>query len=184
MRGKGDAAVAKARRKRANADLSKYLEMALEAGARDAVVIPANLVQCAEWVRLKCQYGCGGYDRCRTCPPHSPTPEVTRRVVGEFKRAILIHGDHHTDVSAIAADLEREAFLDGFYRAFSFHSGPCHFCASCDPAKPCRNPSRARPAMEAAGIDVFATARAAGLPLEVVRDDTCPQNYYSLVLID
>jgi predicted metal-binding protein len=105
-------------------------------------------------------------------------------VLSEFRRAILIHGDGNADVSDIAADLEREVFLDGYYRALSFHSGPCHHCASCDPSKPCRRPYRARPAMEAAGIDVFATARAAGLPLEVVRDETCPQNYYSLVLVD
>jgi hypothetical protein len=38
--------------------------------------------------------------------------------------------------------------------------------------------------MEAAGIDVFATARAAGLPIEVVRDEKCPQNYYALVLVE
>ena len=40
----------------------------------------------------------------------------------------------------------------------------------------CMHPDKARPAMEAAGIDVFATARAAGLPIEVVRDADCSQN--------
>jgi hypothetical protein len=38
--------------------------------------------------------------------------------------------------------------------------------------------------MEAAGIDVFATARAAGLPIEVVRSEECPQNYYALLLVE
>jgi hypothetical protein len=37
--------------------------------------------------------------------------------------------------------------------------------------------------MEAAGIDVFATARAAGLPIEVVPSTDCRQNYYSLILV-
>jgi predicted metal-binding protein len=176
--------VAKARAKRADQDLAKYVQMATEAGAPGAKVVATEHVYCADWVRLKCQYGCGGYGRRLSCPPYSPTPETTRRVVSEFRRALLIHGDEHTDVSRIAGDIEREAFLDGFYRAFSFHSGPCNFCSSCDPAKPCNNPSRARPAMEASGIDVFATARAAGFPIEVVRDEGCRQNYYSLVLID
>jgi hypothetical protein len=38
--------------------------------------------------------------------------------------------------------------------------------------------------MEACGIDVFATARAAGLPIAVAtcRDDE--QNYYGLVLVE
>ena len=38
--------------------------------------------------------------------------------------------------------------------------------------------------MEAAGINVFATARAAGLPIEVVISTDCPQNYYALVLVE
>ena len=48
----------------------------------------------------------------------------------------------------------------------------------------CQHPDMARPAMEAAGIDVFATARAAGLPIEVVRSTDSPQDYYCLVLVD
>ncbi len=46
------------------------------------------------------------------------------------------------------------------------------------------DPDLARPAMEAAGIDVFATARAAGLPIEVVRTQDGQQDYYSLVLVE
>jgi hypothetical protein len=37
---------------------------------------------------------------------------------------------------------------------------------------------------EAAGIDVYATARGNGFPIEVVRDEGCEQNYYGLVLIE
>ncbi len=53
-----------------------------------------------------------------------------------------------------------------------------------DDASEYKHPDLARPAMEAVGIDVFATARAAGLPIEVVRSKKCPQNYYSLVLVE
>jgi hypothetical protein len=38
--------------------------------------------------------------------------------------------------------------------------------------------------MEAAGIDVYATARNNGFPIEVVTDEKCEQNYYGLVLIE
>lgn len=164
--------------------LGKYVEMALNAGADNAKLIPAHEVYTAQWVRLRCQYGCGMYGRCLTCPPHSPTPEQTRRVLEEYSIALLIHTTGEADISEIASSIERAVFLDGYYKAFSFHAGPCHLCESCDPSKPCRNPSKARPAMEAAGIDVFATAHRAGLPLEVVRTRRCPQNYYSLVLIE
>ena len=38
--------------------------------------------------------------------------------------------------------------------------------------------------MEAYGIDVFATARANGFPIEVVRDEEDEQHHNGLVLID
>ncbi len=91
----------------------------------------------------------------------------------------------------IARTLEHKAFLAGYYKAFAFVCGPCWLCKTCAIAKQkrgkvaaCKHPDLARPAMEAAGIDVFATARAAGLPIEVVRSEECPQNYYALVLVE
>ncbi len=38
--------------------------------------------------------------------------------------------------------------------------------------------------MEACGIDVYATARGNGFPIEVVKDETDDQNYYGVVLIE
>jgi predicted metal-binding protein len=81
------------------------------------------------------------------------------------------------------APLEREIFLAGFYKALGFGSGPCRGCPECN-FDGCRHPEDARPSMEACGIDVFATVRANGCPIEVVRDEGDEQNYYGLVLID
>jgi predicted metal-binding protein len=161
-------------------------------GALDAVVVsPPQQVFTAAWVRLRCQYGCSGYGLCLTCPPHSPTPETTRKMLDEYRSAILIHSDQWSLTREIAQALELKIFLGGYYQAFAFVCGPCDFCKTCvvARAKPgkaavCKHPEQARPAMEAAGIDVFATARAAGLPIEVVRTTKCPQNYYALVLVE
>jgi hypothetical protein len=38
--------------------------------------------------------------------------------------------------------------------------------------------------MESCGIDVFATARGNGFPIEVVKDFKSAQNYYGVVLIE
>ncbi len=92
----------------------------------------------------------------------------------------------------IARTLERTIFLAGYYKAFAFVCGPCWLCKTCaaiakgkpGKAAACKHPDKARPAMEAAGIDVFATARAAGLPIEVIRTEECPQDYYALVLVE
>jgi predicted metal-binding protein len=145
--------------------------------------VRASSVATAAWVRLKCQFGCGGYGEHLTCPPHSPKPEQTAAVLACYTRCILVHGDEWTDMQEIVSALEREIFLDGYHKAFGMGSGPCSACASC-PERGCRHPERARPAMEACGIDVYATARANGYPIEVLRSTGCAGNYYGLVLID
>ena len=165
---------------------AQWVEAAKRLGAKDAKVISPESVVTAAWVRLKCQYGCGGWGQRLTCPPHSPTPEQTRAVLDCYRVALLVHcpggGEWHS-IERIVADLEREVFLAGHYKAFAFGSGPCDLCDECT-FEHCLHPHQARPAMEAAGIDVFATARGNGFPIEVVTDHECPQNYYGLVLIE
>jgi predicted metal-binding protein len=168
-----------------------FCQEARRLGALDAVAVSPQKVYTATWVRLRCQFGCSEYGQCLTCPPHSPTPETTRKVLDEYQNAVLLHGDDTESLREIARQLEKKVFLAGYYKAFAFLCGPCRLCKTCSVSKrkserqaECRHPELARPAMEAAGIDVFATARAAGLPIEVVQSEDCPQNYYALVLIE
>jgi len=44
----------------------------IELGASSAKVISAKDASVEQWVRYKCQYGCGGYARYFTCPPLCP----------------------------------------------------------------------------------------------------------------
>lgn len=165
--------------------LEKYTKRALKLGALDAKQVSVKTIVTAPWVRVKCQYGCSGYGQCLTCPPYSLTPEQTARMLKEYQIALLIHGNDHTNVTGIVAKLEREAFLDGFYKAFAMGSGPCRLCDECNlKDEECLNPDDARPAMEACGIDVFQTARNNGFPIEVVKNQSCDQNYYGIVLIE
>jgi predicted metal-binding protein len=172
--------------------LDEFRHEALEMGAIDAVVVsPKQQVYTANWVRLRCQYGCSEYGKCLTCPPYSPNAETTRKILDEYQSAILLHGSQCESLRKIARDLEHQIFLAGYYKAFAFVCGPCWTCKTCGIARKkrgavveCKHPDLARPAMEAAGIDVFATARGAGLPIEVVKTTNCAQNYYSLVLVE
>ena len=172
----------KKRTKRKPADT--FVKRAVELGATDAKVVSTSQVFTGEWVRQKCRYGCGAYASSRNCPPHSPTPAQTRKVLDEYDAAILIHGDRTTDIRSVVVKLEREVFLAGHYKAFGYACGPCHLCEECSIDGACLQPHEARPAMEACGIDVFATARAAGFPIQVVTDHDCEQNYYGLVLVE
>jgi len=80
--------------------------------------------------------------------------------------------------------LETKAFLAGFHKAFVFGAGPCTLCASCAEDGICRHPDKARPAMEGSGIDVYTTARNAGIHLEPVTDKLQYVKYIGLLLLE
>lgn len=173
---------ARARKSQPNLALVEKIILARKpAGIRR--IDPRN-VPTAEWVRIKCQYGCGGYGSCLTCPPHSPTPERTRRLLDEYTVAYLIHwGDSIARRKDLAA-IERKVFLSGWHKAFMLATGPCELCRECNLEAGCVHPDLARPAMEACGIDVFQTARNAGFAIEVVKTTGDQPNYFSLLLVE
>ena len=172
----------------------KYRTMALRPPVHTASIIDVDRVVVADWVRLKCQYGCGAYGNRLTCPPYSPTPEEMKKILSGYSKALFYvfdfqgnyakHRAQRRTMRKHLAEIEREMFLDGFYRAFGMASGPCNLCRSCDTSQPCPKPREARPSMEACGIDVYATAKNAGFKLEVVRDydDIC--QFCHLILIE
>jgi predicted metal-binding protein len=164
-------------------DLKRFLRKSLELGAREARIIAPKTVVTGPWVRWKCQFGCGGYNSSLMCPPHSPPPEETRRVLNSYQKAILFESGG-LDTKEIAAKLEREIFLGGYYKALGLGAGPCRLCRSCAFEEGCRHPEEARPALEACGVDVFATARRHGFKIEVVKTYKDPQHYFGLLLIE
>ncbi len=175
-------------------DLRDWCERALALGAEAARPLAPGLVVTADWVRLKCQFGCDGYGLCRTCPPYSLTPDQTRRLLDGYSRALLLRVGPHTgyddsDKYSLAArsaavELEREMFLAGYHRVWSLGAGPCATCATCDMDKPCVDPEHARPSLESCGIDVFGTVRNAEWAIDVVRDKEDQYRFFSLVLVD
>lgn len=173
-------------------NLNQYLKKALKMGADEAKLIDAKHIATGNWVRLKCQYGCSGYGKCLTCPPFSPKPEYTKKMISEYNKALIL--SYHSKpgqeraqrrkMHKAVANLEREIFLDGYYKAFAMVAGPCRFCVPCDVEHSCRFPEFARPAMEACGIDVYKTASNAGIKLEVVKSTKDISKYCCLILIE
>jgi predicted metal-binding protein len=85
----------------------------------------------------------------------------------------------------LMTDLERAAFKLGYRYAAAFSGGECVLCDECvgqTSGDPCRHPFAARPSMEAVGIDVVATAEAAGLSVELPAADH--PAWTGLLLID
>jgi len=164
-------------------ELEKWAARAVKLGAKTAKIIATETVKTAEWVRMKCRFGCGGWDGCLTCPPHSPMPQQTQRMLDDYQWAVLFRMKQGGS-REIAAKLEREVFLAGYYKAFGMASGPCELCAECDVEEPCRYPERARPAMEACGIDVFETVRRNGFRIKVLTSTSQRGHYFGMVLIE
>jgi len=163
--------------------LRELCRLAVEMGAADAKVISPRNVVVRNWVRLKCQYGCGGYGKSLTCPPYTPTPDQMREVLNGYSQAVLVRfAPPEMDSHKIMVKLEREVFLSGHYSAFALAAGPCEMCAECNLSN-CAHPREARPSMESCGIDVYATAHKAGMSLQVVRKRDETPRYYGLLLV-
>ncbi len=173
--------------KKASRPKKAYRELsarALSLGAVSARVIDAATVVTAEWVLYKCRFGCPGWGGRHSCPPRTPAPSATARMIEDYSVGVLFGGGDNEDIHKIVFPLEREAFLRGFYKAFGFASGPCRLCARCDLDASCRRPWEMRPAMEACGIDVFATARANGYKIETLKSEKECGSYFGLLLVE
>lgn len=116
---------------------------------QDIKPISKDMIVVADWVRFKCRYGCRAYGKHLCCPPYAPTLEEMRRVVAEYKTAILAsfeavpgpgtdpkHTHHYlmnsvTHLHETVYQLEIKAFLSGYYKALGFYAMPCALCETC-----------------------------------------------------
>jgi predicted metal-binding protein len=176
-------------------DLAPWTERALALGCDRAKMIDPASVAVAQWVRMKCLYGCDEPGVYKTCPPDgAPALDDTRALLREYSRGILLgvgplQGEQHSDeesrrLNDAALALERELFLAGFHKTWTMGAGPCDICAACSQGNPCPTPELARPSMEGCGVDVFTTVRRAGWEIEVVKDRDDEYRYFALVLVD
>lgn len=162
-------------------DLERYKEKAIEIGASKAKILKTEDILIDERVILKCQVPrCFGYGVGAHCPPNTLKPAELRMYLKKYKWAIFFVIDVPPEVIVrdkatikervavyqkvykIVSDIESAAFYDGYYLAFGFAAGSCRhtFCGlenNClaMEGQRCRFSLRARPSMEAVGIDVY-----------------------------
>jgi predicted metal-binding protein len=169
--------------------LKAYRKKALEMGIDEAKIVHPGSITTAPWVRMKCQFGCPNFGRGLCCPPYSPPPDITRKVIDSYQKAILLHKRFNqeevtTGFNESIVRLERRIFLDGYYKVWSMGTGRCRICKECEPTGFCKHGAKARPSMEACGIDVYKTARDNGFPINVVRTHEEERNHFGLVLVE
>lgn len=196
-------------------DLNGYIgRVVSDFGASDARIITATQVIIDERVRLKCSYPkCMFYGTNAHCPPHAMDLDLIRKIISKYRYGIFIRYDVPSEEFAgpavarnstrrgqqkmhdIVTKLESAAFYDGYHLAVGFGCGPCkHIFCPTEPCSAltiggaCRHPSRARGAMECAGMDVFTMASMAGWDVYPIGGSVKPAEVpraasYGLVLV-
>jgi len=150
----------------------------------------------AQWARMKCLFGCKNYGKCGTCPPNVPSVPECEAFFSGYKNGVVFHFSkkvarpedrfaYTRKVNLKLLKLEREVFLSGYYKTFLLFMDSCNLCASCTGVREeCNNPKLARPTPESMAVDVFATVRKIGYPIQVLSDYSQQMNRYAFLLIE
>jgi predicted metal-binding protein len=175
--------------KRLEAIFSKY-EMT------DFKWIDPKEIVTAEWVRVKCMFGCWNYGKRSCCPPNTPSVSECRQFFNEYVQGVIFHfakavdkpDDRHAwarEINQRLLSVEREIFLIDYPKAFVLLIASCNICEECTGVREdCKNPKLARPAPDAMAVDVYTTARKFGFPIHVLNDYGQTMNRYAFLLVE
>lgn len=149
----------------------------------------------AQWVRMKCMYGCGNYGQNASCPPNVPSVSECERFFKEYSEAVIFHFEKKVDkpedrhdwskkINSRLSKLERETFINGNQRAFMLFMDSCSLCEECAGNRDeCKLPRTARPSPESMAVDVFSTVRQFGFHIEVCKDYDQAMNRYAFFMV-
>ena len=158
----------------------------MENGVKNAIQITIDQIVFDHRTYLKCMFGCEGSNPKTLChsQPGRIMPWEYEPILRKYSWGILIHSNDNRIAQKVALNMEKRAFVDGFYFAFSLSD--CDLCNNCSRScgKSCAHYTDVRPSMHNTGIDVFKTVRGLGLPINTLKEHGEEQNCYSLVLFE
>jgi len=167
-----------------------------ENGYDDFKWISGKDVVVSQWPRFKCIYGCSSYGQKGACPPSVPPVAECREFFREYEHIAVIHlqkklgkpddrKEWSRKINTRLLKLEKAAFLSGHQKAFLLFMDECRICEECPGTRnECKNLQLSRPCPEGLGVDVFATVRKLGFPIEVLTDYGQEMNRYSFLMIE
>jgi len=179
--------------------LQRLLDTGQKYGLNAILPFSTDKINVAEWVHLKCRYGCNRYNTNWCCPPATPDPDKVRQVLSEYQKALLLVGskscaDFYRNNGRKRAgqvrcwkgtvSLERMLFLEGYYKAFSLVGECCALCKECAFPEDCQFPQEKRPSVESFSIDVIGTLKNLGTSSKVATQTTETFNYYGIILLE
>jgi predicted metal-binding protein len=109
-------------------------------------------------------------------------------VAFHFEKKVAKPEDRHAwarEVNQGLVKLETAVFLSGYDKAFMLVMDSCSLCADCPGTRvECKSPELARPTPESMAVDVYATVKQYGYPIEVLTDSGQRMNRYALLMIE
>jgi len=149
----------------------------------------------AQWVRVKCIFGCSDYG-LGTCPPNTPPVNECEKFFKEYESGLIIRLNKYTDKDSYPSDwskemtnqllkIEREIFLSGHQKVFLLNQTCCSLCKDCSGNRvDCKDKKNSRPSPESFAVDVYQTVRNAGLEINVVSENPAEMNRIAILLIE
>jgi predicted metal-binding protein len=163
----------------------RYIIEAKRRGMLDAIIIRPEDICFDIRANLKCAWGCERQPIANAkCDDRGTTLEQRISMVKRYEQILLLHSQDARLLGQVILELERQAFLDGYYFAFALRY--CNLCEDClvEKGKECTQPSKLRPCEGVFGIDVYQTVRKLNLPCRVLKTEDEPQNRYGFLLIE
>jgi len=93
---------------KSEADKSKLdflKDLALELGAAEAKIIPADEIVVENRVVLKCRVGCKEFGKTLMCPPYAPSVDEFRKSLSEYSYALVFKLKSQAEATAEVAKL-------------------------------------------------------------------------------
>jgi predicted metal-binding protein len=165
--------------------MEKYVHLAKELKMIDAKIISPRDIFFDIRAMLKCRWGCEDFSENNIrCDTRNTTFQERVDMVKRYNHVLLVHSHDARALSNVVLEVERAAFLDGYYFAFAIRT--CNLCKICavQQGEPCPTPDKVRPCDQSFGIDVYKTARHLGLPCHVLQNKNGAQNRYGFVLLN
>ena len=165
--------------------MEKYTQLAKELKMVNAMIISPQDICFDIRAVLKCRWGCEDFfQEDIRCHSRDTTYQERVEMVKRYNHILLVHSHDARELSVAVLEIERTAFLDGYYFAFAIRT--CNLCKVCavQQGNPCPTPDKVRPCDQSFGIDVYETVRNLGLPCEVLQNRNDIQNRYGFVLLD
>jgi len=164
-------------------------------GFTDYKWIDPKEIVVAQWVRVKCMFGCGDYG-LGACPPNTPSINDCDRFFKEYETGLIIRLTKYADKNAYPSewpremtnkllDIERDVFLSGYQKAFLLNQTCCSLCKDCSGNRiNCKDKTKSRPSPESFAVDVYQTVRNAGLDINVIAANPSEIHRIAILLIE